>query len=376
MFHMKLSDLATELPHMIRCGHAVHIKSPPGRGKSTFMDNMIEELSAQDGEKWGHSDLFLATQTPPDLIGFQFKGEVVFDGKTYSITDPTLPTWFITKDGLPCFAYKRGVVVLDEFGKGATDTKSAAAELLLNKRIGKFYLPDEWACVALSNLMTDRSGETKELDFIINRTSTIWLSDDLRGTVDWWLAHGASRQMLAFIESTHDGKTGAPIVFEGAPDKQGPWMTPRSGFMCDQYLRRKAAAQGTPDQLPYDAHTVECVQGYIGVPAATALFQALVIDREQPPFEDIVKDPLGVRVPDRADAMMMVCYNLASKVDEKHLKAVIQYISRFDADFAVTFTRAMLKRRPQFASNASFLEWAMKNGTLIAQISALNSLVK
>jgi hypothetical protein len=369
---VKLSDLVLEVPNVIRCGHAMELISPAGRGKSTFANWLVEEMSRIDREEWGKAELFLATQAPPDLQGYLFKGEVTFEGKTYSITDPTLPTWFICNNGLPVLAYKKGILILDEYSKGHPDTKAAGAELLLHGRIGKHYLPDGWARIALSNRQSDRSGDTKSLDFVINRRCEIHLSDDLRGTIEWYAQNGASRQMLAFLEATTTGG-GVPICFEPPPEKQGPWMTPRSGFMADQYLRMEAAASGDPDNLPYDPLTVEIVQGYIGVPAATELFRALTVDREQPPYATIIADPDGVRVPDRPDAMMMVVYSLAVKAQDKHLSAILKYISRFPADFAITFTRALLRNSPLFVSHKAFREWANKNSQLIAQIASVNT---
>lgn len=369
---MKFTDLAVEIPYALRAGHAVNLESKPGRGKSSFANWLVEEQTRYYGEKTGKCELFLGTQSPPDLQGYLFKGEVEYGGKTYSITDPTLPTWFICDDGKPCLAYKHGLVILDEYGKGATDTKSASAELLLHGRIGKHHLPDGFGRLALSNFLGDRSGETKRLDFVINRTVQLTLSDDLRGTIMWYESHGASYQMLAFLEDAHCG-SGEPICFEPAPEKQGPWSTPRSLFMCDQYLREKASAQGDPNNLPYDDLTVEMVQGYIGVPAANELFKFLVVEREQPKYAAIVADPDGVRVPGRADAQMAVCYNLATNAEPKHLAAIIKYISRFPADFAVTFTRSLLRRQATLVAHPAMLDWSSKNANLISQVAALNT---
>jgi hypothetical protein len=71
--------------------------------------------------------------------------------------------------------------------------------------------------------------------------------------------------------------------------------------------------------------------------------------------------------------MMMVVYSLATKAKEQHLAAIIKYISRFPADFAITFTRSLLRNSPLFVSNKAFRDWANKNSQLIAQIAAVNS---
>ena len=213
---MKLIDFEKRFPAYAASGLSIELISGIGRGKSQTIRRIRDLMSARDGEEWGYADLFLATQTPPDLLGYQFKGEVTFDGKPYTITDPTMPSWFMTETNLPVFAYKRGILHLEEFGQGQTDVKAAAAELMLNKRIGKWRLPDGWVVVASSNRTSDRSGVTKSLDFVINRRLEIHIEDDLQGWVDHAFTIGVMPLTIAFAQQNPH------LLFSPQKDKQGP----------------------------------------------------------------------------------------------------------------------------------------------------------
>lgn len=358
---MKLSDFKRRFPAYARSGLSIELISAPGRGKSMTIRQCVQMMSEADGEEWGYADLFLATQTPPDLVGFQFKGEVTYDGNTFPITDPTAPTWFITETGLPVFAYKKGVLFLDEFGQGQTDVKAAAAELLLNKRIGKWRLPDGWIVVAASNRTSDRSGVTKSLDFVINRRKEIHITDDLESWLDWASTSGVMPLTMAFAAQNPQ------IVFsDGVPDKQGPWCTPRSLTMADRDLQALAAENG--GKLPTDPLAVEDVAGIIGQAAAAQYFAFVRLENEMPKYEDIVKDPTGTKVPEKPDAQMLVCYNLAHRVSKDDADKVIEYVKRLPKDFAVTFVKTACSREPLLMTKPGFMKWVQENAALVAAL--------
>ena len=358
---MKLSDFEKRFPAYARAGTSIELISSPGRGKSQTIRRVRDQMSERDGEEWGYADIFLATQTPPDLIGFMFKGEVTFEGKSFAVTDPTAPSWFMTETGLPVFAYKKGILHLEEFGQGQTDVKAAAAELLLNKRIGKWKLPDGWIVVASSNRTSDRSGVTKSLDFVTNRRKEIHISDDLESWLDWAGTSGVMPLTMAFAaQNPH-------VVFtEGVPEKQGPWCTPRSLVMADTDLQALTAENG--GEMPTDGLAMEDVSGLIGHAAAAQYFAFVRLEQEMPKYEEIIRRPLECRVPEKPDAQMLVTYNLAHRVKPADADAVIQYVQRLPKDFAVTFVKSACSRDPMLILKPIFAKWVGENASLITAL--------
>lgn len=363
---MNFLDLKQEVIDCIDAGIAVELKSSPGRGKSEFADALVEHLSKRDGKPWGKAELMLATQTPPDLVGYQFKGEIEWQGRTVAVTEPTLPLWMITTDGQPVWAYERGLLILDEYGQGETDVKRASAELLLKGRLGKFALPPGWGVIAMSNFVTDRSGVTKELDFVINRRAEFTITDDINAWTHWATDAGVQPLIVAFANQHPE------IVFtKGVPDKQGPWCTPRSLVRAGKLLGVKALHNNR--QTPDDPVTQETVAGIIGVAAASALFAFVKLEREMPSFERIVAAPEEAKVPKAADAQMLICYNLAHRVDDKTAKPVIKYVERLGKEFSVTFAKSACQRMPTLVMNPAFQEWAKNNSSMMATLQALQS---
>lgn len=341
---------------------SVELISPPGIGKSTFIEEQVALQSKRDGFKWGLSKMFLATQTPPDLIGYIMKGDMALsDGSKIPVSQPTLPGWMITTEGKPVWEYPRGVLLLDEYGQGEADVKRASAELLLNRQLGPWKLPDGWSVVACSNRSSDRSGVTKSFDFVINRRLEIHITPDLASFEEWAFAHGVHPLFITFA-NTHP-----EIVFNGAvPDKQGPWCTPRSLVMLAHLFSGLSEDGNT---LPTDPEANELASGMIGEAATAQLMTFIRLGNEMPKYEDIVARPDKVKVPEKPDARMLVTYNLAARVQAKDATPVVGFMERMPKEFAVTFCKSACRRDPTLIYEKAFEKWSEANNSLLTAIA-------
>jgi hypothetical protein len=365
---MKLSAFRyNAFPKIFKSKHrrSIELISPPGLGKSSIVMALRGDIAAMMGidiSEVGFVDLFLATQQPPDLVGLPFKGTIEYNGQTMPITDPTMPTWMVTQEGKPVFAYKYGILFLDEFGKGDPQTKAASAELVLNRRIGNWHLPDGWIVIAASNRASDRSGETKSHDFVINRRIQYNITPDIDELLKYGESAGWREETLAFAYANPD------VVFEPAPEKQGPWCTPRSLEFADEILHQWTDANGRIELD--DPALIETLCGTIGDPA-TAQFQATIRLRDSmPDYDDIVAKPTEVPTPERADAMMLVSFHLASRVSAKDIGPVIKYIDRMPKDFSVTFVKSVIKRDVTLIRHPDVTPWVSKNASLLTLLNS------
>jgi hypothetical protein len=359
MSQLTIKQAKTVLPIYLDAKISVELQSSPGQAKSEGVAQLVAELSARDGFEWGFQTLMLATQTPNDLLGFMTPQRKQIDGQEYYVSDYTMPPWMLTNKGKPVSAHKRGILFLDEYGQGEPDVKRASAELLLNRRLGPWALPDGWSVIAASNRSTDRSGVTKAFDFVINRRALIDIVPDLDGWTEWAVTAEVMPLTIAFANSNPH------IVFSGeVPEKQGPWCTPRSLVMADRLLQRMAQDGALADTPIANA----MVTGLIGPAAAAQYFSFVRLEQEMPKFETIVANPDGVKVPDRPDAQMLICYNLAHRVDEDTAGPVATYLDRFPKEFGVTFIKAATQRNYKLLSTPAFRKWCSENASLISAV--------
>ena len=366
---MRFLDLRQAVLDNIDARIATHLRSPPGVGKSDFVEDLIRYLNKRDGEgTWGFTSCFLITFTPTDLLGYMVPTKIQNPDGTQGLASVfTTPSWMMTKPtkeyphGRHINTFKRGIVFLDEWSQADGDTKKAAAQLKLKGQVGPHTLHDGIAVISAGNRKDDRSGVTKEFDFVINREQQIDIHPDFASWEHWATLNGIMPLTIAFAQQNPQ------IVFEDkVPTEQGPWTTPRSLCAVDKLLQTKMRRNN--GEIPDTPEVAEQLHGTMGAGAAQYL-NFIKIQREMPKYADIIKDPSGVKVPSKPDAQMLVCYQLAHEIKAQHASQVIEYIERLGKEFAVTFATSACKKNVALVSEPAFDKWARNNSSLMAAIA-------
>ena len=366
---MRLLDLRQAVIDNIDARISTHIKSGPGIGKSDFVEQLIKWLNKRDGEgTWGLATCFLATFTPTDLLGYMVPTKVTNPDGTVSLASVfTTPSWMMTKPtaeyphGRHINTYKRGIVFLDEWSQADGDTKKAAAQLKLKGQVGPHQLHDGIAVISAGNRKDDRSGVTKEFDFVINREEELEIHPDFPSWENWAIENNIMPLTIAYAQQHPQ------IVFDGkVPTEQGPWTTPRSLCAADKLLQVKMKRNG--GEIPESPEVAEQLFGLMGAGAAQ-LLSYIKIQREMPKYSEIVKDPRGVKVPTKPDAQMLVCYQLAHEIKLKDASQIVEYMERMPKEFAVTFATTACKRQVALVDEPAFVKWAQQNSSLMAAIA-------
>jgi hypothetical protein len=374
-----------ETRELFETGQAVLWSSGSGYGKSqgaVQLYSKIKDEGAARGESWGLGIIFAATQTPPDLIGYQFKGERQFETidpqsgermmKPVTITDPSIPLWMLSTEGKPAFMYDKFFLIIDEYGQGEADVKRAVAEIFLNGGTAPWYLPHGSVRLGLTNEGA-RYGVSKDFDFCIARRTRIEIHPD----VDAWLQYadkpyihqGKQYQVMPVTKAW--AAANPTVLFEKEPEQQGPWCNPRQLYAADRYLQAKFARTGSQE---VDGQMTEVLAGTIGMPATTSYASHMAFRLQLPSYDDVVKDPAGTEVPNRADLQMLMAYELAGFSKAQDLASLIQYINRLPKDMGVTYISALLRREYKGMINTPPMQaWINKNASLVSIIASLSN---
>ena len=134
---MHLRDALKHTTANFIAGNAVTWVSPPGIGKTGTVKSILKWMRATFPAplRLGYATIFMATQSPIGFSGLPWKGNLNYNGKDYTITDPAIPQWYIAYDletGVPAPAdqFDKVLLVIEEWGQGDLETKRAGAELL------------------------------------------------------------------------------------------------------------------------------------------------------------------------------------------------------------------------------------------------------
>lgn len=341
----------------------VMIKGAPGIGKTELA---LAYAEAQ-GPDYGLFELNAATANLPDVVGVLMPGEethVDAYGHEITITAGRYAYPYFMRDkrtGKPAFCFTRGLVVIEEYGQATPDVKRGLASVVWEKRAGEHRFPINTDVLLLSNRTEDRSGVSKDFDFMINRRAELELKAELDAWLVWAHSHGVSNVAMAYAARNTD-----KVFSNKAPEKQGPWMTPRSLVSLDRSVR-EAQARGMPLDGDF---MLENIGGIAGQGNAHEYVAFAKIRDKIPSFASILADPVNCRIPEEMDQQMFLVFDLASKTTVENFKSVLAYIKRLPSDFSIAFYKSALQRDKSLQSTREFGQWAVENQTLIAAISA------
>ena len=150
----------------------VMIWGPPGVGKS--------QIVAQVAENHGAAlvDIRLSQMEPSDLRGIPFK-----NGAKVEWAIPAM---------LPEVAVhgEAGLLFIDEITSAPPSVSAAAYQLILDRRLGEYRVPEHWAIVAAGNRQGDRGVTYSMPAPLANRFSHFDVDINLDDWVAWAYANG------------------------------------------------------------------------------------------------------------------------------------------------------------------------------------------
>lgn len=355
-------------------GVALKLTSEPGAGKSKQAEAYARRMAKKYATDGGYG-LFIfdfSSGNFNDFLGYLMPKEITdtdVNGTSQEVLAAkyTYPHWaYCAITGLPAYKFKRGLIILEEWGQGELDLKKAGAPLINDGRVGLWRFParqigsDEgFDIVILSNRPEDRAGVTREFDHLINR----WCEAELVATLNGFLVAGALLGMtpltLAFAARNEK------ILFQGkVPEEQGPWMTQRSLERFDKVIRANPHLDITDPLM--DVIGV----GLIGK-GAHDVYKAFAHARTRiPPVSAIVADPDNAPVPSEMDVMMFLVFDLASKTTRANISPISTYVKRLSSAMQVTYFDACCRKDETLASTEEFSAYAINNITLLSVVAA------
>ncbi len=166
-----------------KSGHhtPVMMWGPPGVGKS--------QMVAQVGAKHGAPviDIRLSQMEPSDLRGIPFR----VDQHVEWAIPAMLPD--VQRHG------PEGILFLDEITSAAPTVSAAAYQLILDRRLGEYQVPDHWAIFAAGNRQGDRGVTYSMPAPLANRFQHFEVEAHLDDWVAWAYKNGIDNRLIAFL---------------------------------------------------------------------------------------------------------------------------------------------------------------------------------
>jgi hypothetical protein len=164
----------------------IFLWGPPGIGKSEVIEQITNEL--------GDSkliDIRLSLWDPTDIKGMPY----------YSANDNTMkwapPAELPTEE--EAAKYKWVVVFLDEMNSAAPAVQAAAYQLILNRRVGQYKLPDNVLLVAAGNRDADKGVTYRMPAPLANRFVHLELRVDFDDWFQWAVQNNVHKDVVGYL---------------------------------------------------------------------------------------------------------------------------------------------------------------------------------
>jgi len=306
---MRPAQLATILEREFTStdeGHhtPVMLWGPPGVGKS--------DMIRQTGNR--HQvpviDIRLSQMEPSDLRGIPFRNNENVEWAVPAILPDT------ARHG------ERGILFLDEITSAPPSVSAAAYQLILDRRLGEYQVPDGWAIFAAGNRQGDRGVTYTMPAPLANRFSHFDVDAHLDDWVAWAYQNGVDERVIAFLRFRPE------LLFDFDPAHNPvAFPSPRSWEFAHRSLQKFGnnadLLQGT-------------LQACVG-PAAGIELTAFVNSLDKMPDLDDIIAGKEVPVPTEIDLQYAVAAALVGRAIRAKNAANAQDVIGHILDYAGTF---------------------------------------
>lgn len=191
---------------------SVMLWGPPGVGKSSIVAQ-VAEANGLD-----FVDVRLSQLAPTDLRGLP-------------VPDNGLSKWF-PPEFLPQRTGRGGILFLDEINMAPPAMQGIAQQLILDRKVGSYTVPEGWFVWAAGNRKEDRAAVFEMPAPLANRFLHLTVQADLESFKAWALRVGVTEEIIAFLSFR------STLLHK--PDPQQPaWPSPRSWAMAGHLLQAR-----------------------------------------------------------------------------------------------------------------------------------------
>lgn len=335
----QVSKILNEELISVMQGHhtPVMLWGAPGIGKS----QIISQVAAKNGANI--IDIRLSQMEPSDLRGIPFKNGSLVDWSVPSLLPDS------KRHG------KQGILFLDEITSAPPTVSAAAYQLILDRRLGDYIVPEGWVIFAAGNRQGDRGVTYSMPAPLANRFSHYELDVNLDDWVAWAYKNNIDERIIGFLRYRPEH------LFEfDAKHNPVAFPSPRTW----EFVHRALNKFGTDLSLFRQAASA-CVGEVAGVEITT-----FVEHMADLPDLDAIINGESVSIPKELDLQYAICAALAGKAigakDTDHAEKVWGNILNFAKNFPQKELGVMLVSDMQRAigedifSVPEFADWANK----------------
>ena len=348
---MKSSKVKEHLYKCLQGGVVPFLIGGTGVGKSAIVRSLAEQL-ADDREivskinpsakQFGYIDFRLSLYESVDLGGLPYINEKNEQKRAFLGNLP------VSGDG---------VLFFDEYAQSHPSVQSIVAQLIDERKLGEYELPEGWRIVCASNRASDRASSSKLPSQVISRLSLIEFDVDFDDWFSWAVANKVNPTVLGYLQFQ-------PQALEQFDAKIiEPQPCPRQWVNLSNILN----AVGIDDEVRSISKTL------VGVEQSLEFENFCKLSKDVPNILDILQ---GKDVEVVSDSEVGLCYatvvalnqriaDASSSDIEDYFENGLTYILKLKTrEFAVFFVRQCAERREEVVNTSAYAHFKINNADL------------
>lgn len=333
---MKASILKKSLISMIDSKIPVFVWGNPGVGKSSIIKQIANDKNME------FIDLRLSLLDPTDLRGIPF-----FDSSNKSAI------WakpeFLPNSNSQAF----GILFLDEINSAPPTVQAAAYQLILDRKIGEYTLPMNYAIVAAGNYESDRGVTYRMPTPLANRFVHLDFELDFEEWKSWAYESKIDTRIISFLSY----KPQNLFTFD-AKAKEKSFATPRSWSFVNDILNSNLQIEFLKD----------VISGAVGKDSSDEFMNFCKVIDKLPNIQEIL-EAINTEVPTNNSVLYALCtgivYALKENSSIEKVTNILNYSLNLPNEFSVMLIRDLQKEGVEIESSVSWKSWVNANKFLI-----------
>ena len=326
-YTLRPSELSEVLALLVEARQPVVVWGPPGAAKSQVAQQVAAATNRQ------YVDVRALLLDPVDLRGIPWRDQ---DDRTRWAPPAFLPASDDTG---------RWLINLEELPSALPMVQAALYQLVLDRKVGEYELPEGASLIACGNRETDRG--------VVHRMPTPLASRfvhlDIRVDADDWLAWGAANgivpEVIFYITYQPDH-----LHRFDPQSREKAFPCPRTWEFVSNIVKHRNGLDPATERALF--------RGTVGEAAAVEFSAFLNVWRELPHPRAVLNDPGNADIPENASALMALCGSLYRLATDVTMDAIVTFAQRLRREVGESLVGACVRRDPGLQRSPAFIRWA------------------
>jgi hypothetical protein len=270
----------------------IFLWGPPGIGKSEIVAEITNDLGGY------MIDLRLGQMEPTDIRGIPFFNK---NNEKMDWAPPIdLPDEELAKQ------YPVIVLFLDEMNSAAPAVQAAGYQLILNRRVGKYHLPENVVIVAAGNRESDKGVSYRMPSPLANRFVHMEVRSDFDAWQQWAVNNKVHKDVVGYISFAKQD-----LMDFDPKSASRAFATPRSWSFVSQFLY---------DEDATDAELMDLITGTVGEGLAHKFMAHRKVAGQMPNPGDVLSGKVTELKSKEVSAMYSLTISLCYELQEQYRK--------------------------------------------------------